>query len=50
MRGPMMWKDYKDMDSEQFKEHQYMMGRYMGMQQNMMNQIMQHQYWMQEHK
>lgn len=46
MGGPMMWGDYRRLTPEQLKERQYMMNRMMGMQQMMMDQIMEHHYWM----
>jgi hypothetical protein len=44
--GPMMWGDYSKLPPEQLKQRQYMMDRWMPMQQQMMDQMMQHQYWM----
>ena len=46
MYGPRMSQSYQDMSPEQMKEHMYMMNGYMDMQQQMMNQMMQHNYWM----
>lgn len=51
MGGPMMgWHGmgpyYSRLTPEQLKQRQYMMGQYMGMQQGMMNQMMQHQNYM----
>jgi len=47
MGGQMMvWGDYKNLTPEQLKQRQYMMDRFMPMQQMMMDQMMQHQYWM----
>ena len=42
----MVWGDYKNLTPEQLKQRQYMMDRFMPMQQMMMDQMMQHQYWM----
>lgn len=42
----MGWRDYQSLPPEQLKQRQYMMDRWMGMQQNMMDHMMQHQYWM----
>ena len=57
MNGNMMgWKNMQDYYSkqspEQMKQHQYMMDQYMGMQNNMMNHMMEHQHhmWMQPSK
>ena len=53
MNGPMMgghmmmWGDYRNLTPEQLRERQYMMDRWMPMQQMMMDHMMQHQYWMQ---
>jgi len=53
MGGPMMgghmmmWGDYRNLTPDQLRERQYMMDRWMPMQQMMMDQMMQHQYWMQ---
>jgi arylsulfatase A-like enzyme len=44
--GGMMWGDYSQLSPEQLKQRQYMMDRWMPMQQQMMDQMMQHQYWM----
>lgn len=50
--GPMMgghmmgWRDYQSLTPEQLKQRQYMMDRWMVMQHNMMDHMMQHQYWM----
>ena len=42
-----MGQYYSKLTPEQLKQHQYMMDQYMGMQQNMMNQMMQQNYmWM----
>ena len=52
MGGPMMgghmmmWNDYRNLTPEQLKERQYMMDRWMPMQQMMMDHMMQQQYWM----
>lgn len=54
--GPMMdWNGmspyYSKLTPEQLKQRQYMMEQYMGMQQNMMNQMMQQNYiWMDQPK
>lgn len=45
MGGGMMWRDYSGLTSEQLKQRQYMMDRWMPMQQMMMDQMMQHQHW-----
>lgn len=45
MRGPM-WNDYSKLTPEQLKHRQYMMDRWMPMQQRMMDHMMQHQHWM----
>ncbi|WP_339546721.1 hypothetical protein [Pseudomonas sp. RA_35y_Pfl2_P32] len=55
MRGPGMmgkghmmgWQDYSNMTPEQKNQHQYMMDRYTGMQQMMMDNMMRHQHFMQ---
>jgi hypothetical protein len=45
--GPMMmWGDYRNLTPDQLKQRQYMMDRWMPMQQMMMDQMMQHQHWM----
>jgi len=47
MMGPMMmWGDYRNLTPEQLRQRQYMMDRWMPMQQMMMDQMMQHQGWM----
>jgi len=46
MGGHMRWKDYRGLTPEQLRERQYMMDRWMPMQQMMMEQMMQHQHWM----
>lgn len=47
MGGPMMmWGDYRNLTPEQLRQRQYMMDRWMPMQQMMMDQMMQHQGWM----
>ncbi len=47
MGGRMMnWGDYRNLTPEQLKQRQYMMDRWMPMQQMMMDQMMQHQFWM----
>jgi hypothetical protein len=47
MGGPMMmWGDYSNLTPEQLKQRQYMMDRWMPMQQMMMNHMMMHQGWM----
>jgi len=46
MMGGMMWGNYQNLTPEQLKQRQYMMDRWVPMQQMMMNQMMQHQYWM----
>ncbi|MEL7938241.1 hypothetical protein [Pseudomonas delhiensis] len=47
MGGHMMgWSDYSDMTPAQRAQRQYMMDRYMGMQQMMMNHMMWHQQYM----
>ena len=47
MMGPMMmWGDYRNLTPDQLKQRQYMMDRWMPMQQMMMDQMMQHQHWM----
>ena len=38
-----MSERYSQLTPKQMKQHQYMMDRYTGMQQMMMNQMMQHQ-------
>jgi len=48
MGGHMMqWGDYRALTPDQLRERQYMMERWMPMQQMMMDQMMQHQHWMQ---
>lgn len=48
MMGPMMhWGDFSKMTPEQRAQHQYMMERWMPMQQMMMGHMMQHQGMMQ---
>jgi len=42
----MMWNDYRNLTPEQLKQRQYMMDRFVPMQQMMMEQMMQHQHWM----
>lgn len=45
--GHMMgWPDYSNLTPEQKSQHQYMMGRYTGMQQMMMDHMMWHQHYM----
>ena len=47
-KGHMMgWQDYSNMTPEQKNQHQYMMDRYTGMQQMMMDNMMRHQHFMQ---
>ena len=46
MHGPMMWGDYQNLTPEQLRQRQYMMDRWMPMQQMMMDHMMQHQHWM----
>ena len=47
MGGPMMhWGEYRNLTPEQLKQRQYMMDRWMPMQQMMMDQMMQHHSWM----
>ena len=47
MGGPMMgWQGYPKLSPEQMKQRQYMMDRYMGIQQMMMDHMMQHQQYM----
>ena len=46
MMGGPMWGDYRRMTPEQLRQRQYMMERYMPMQQMMMDHMMQHQHWM----
>jgi hypothetical protein len=46
MGGPMMWQDYRTLTPDQLKQRQYMMDRWMPMQQMMMDHMMQHQHWM----
>lgn len=52
MDGPMMgghmmmWGDYRNLTPEQPEQRQYMMDRWIPMQQMMMNQVMQQQNWM----
>ncbi|WP_210644379.1 hypothetical protein [Pseudomonas sp. Tri1] len=46
--GHMMgWQDYSKLPAEQRSQHQYMMDRFTGMQQMMMEQMMRHQSYMQ---
>ena len=49
MRGGHMmgWQDYSNLSPEQKAQRQYMMDRYMGMQQMMMDHMMRHQQYMQ---
>lgn len=52
MMGPghmMGWQNYSNMTPEQMSQRQYMADKYMGMQQMMMDHMMQHQHlmWMQ---
>jgi hypothetical protein len=46
----MGWRDmggyYSKLTPEQMKQRQYMMDRYMGMQQRMMDHMMEHQHYM----
>ena len=44
--GGMMGGDYRNLTPEQLKQRQYMMDRWMPMQQTMMNHMMQYQNWM----
>jgi hypothetical protein len=48
--GMMGWGDmhgyYANLSSEQLQQRRYMVDRYMGMQQIMMDHLMQHRYWM----
>lgn len=45
--GHMMgWQDYSNLSPEQKAQRQYMMDRYMGMQQMMMDHMMWHQHYM----
>lgn len=49
MGGRMMmmkWGDYRNLTPEELKQRQYMMDRWMPMQQMMMDQMMHHQHWM----
>ncbi len=46
-RHMMGWQDYSNMTPEQKNQHQYMMDRYTGMQQMMMDNMMRHQHFMQ---
>nr|ART35560.1 A28 [uncultured bacterium] len=47
MGGPMMmWPDYRNLTPEQLKQRQYMMDRWMPMQQMMMYHMMQQQNWL----
>ena len=46
MMGPMMWGNYQNLTPEQLKERQYMMDRWVPMQQMMMNHMMLQQHWM----
>jgi hypothetical protein len=46
MGGHMMWGDYRSLTPEQLKQRQYMIDRWMPMQQMMMNHMMQYQNWM----
>lgn len=46
-RHMMGWQDYSNMTPEQKNQHQYMMDRYTGMQQMMMDDMMRHQHFMQ---
>jgi len=56
MGGPMMsggmmgWRGaegyYSNLNPEQLRRRQYMMDRYVAMQQQMMNHMMRHQHWM----
>ena len=46
-RHMMGWQDYSNMTPEQKNQHQYMMDRYTGMQQMMMDHMMRHQHFMQ---
>ena len=46
-RHMMGWQDYSNMTPEQKNQHQYMMDRYTGMQQMMMDHMMWHQNYMQ---
>ena len=51
MGGRMMgWSDYRNLTPEQLRQRQYMMDRWMPMQQMMMDQMMQHQGWMMQPK
>ena len=48
MGGHMMQRgDYRALTPDQLRERQFMMERWMPMQQMMMDQMMQHQHWMQ---
>jgi len=48
MGGHMMQRgDYRALTPDQLRERQYMMERWMPMQQMMMDEMMQHQHWMQ---
>ena len=46
MGGPMTWGQYQNLTPEQLKQRQYMMDRWMPMQEMMMDQMMQHHFWM----
>ena len=46
MMGGPMWGDYRRMTPEQLRQRQYMMERYMPMQQMMMDHMMRHQQYM----
>lgn len=46
----MMWNDYRNLTPEQMKERQYMMDRFVPMQQMMMSHMMWHQQMMQTPK
>ena len=46
MMGPMMtWGDYRNLTPERLAQRQYMMDRWMPLQQMMMDHMMQHQGW-----
>ncbi len=47
--GPMIWNEYRRMSPDQLKQRQYMMDQYMGMQQQMIDQMMEHQGYMWMH-
>ncbi len=49
VNGPMMWGDYQRLTPEQLKQRQYMMDQYMGLQQQMMEQMMDQQGYMWMH-